>query len=81
MAFDEIVNIRKGRLLDRTHARHYGIFYDDLVAAMRAELPDTVRFIAGRVSGLEAGPERQRVSILGPRRRDGAASRFGHRHG
>lgn len=65
VAFDEIVNIRKGRLLDRTHARHYGIFYDDLVAAMRAELPDTVRFIAGRVSGLEAGPERQRVSILG----------------
>ncbi|MDX8536306.1 NAD(P)/FAD-dependent oxidoreductase [Mesorhizobium abyssinicae] len=65
VAFDEIVNIRKGRLLDRTHARHYGIFYDDLVNAMRAALPDNVRFIAGRVNALEAGAERQRVSILG----------------
>ncbi|UCI07137.1 FAD-dependent oxidoreductase [Mesorhizobium sp. B1-1-8] len=65
VAFDEIVNVRRGRVLDRTHARHYGIFYDDLVGAMRAELPSTVRFIAGRVSGVEAGAERQRVSILG----------------
>lgn len=63
-AFDEIVNIRRGRFLDRTHARHYGIFYDDLVAAMRAELPENVRFIAGRVNALETGADRQRVSIL-----------------
>ncbi|MET2832642.1 FAD-dependent oxidoreductase [Mesorhizobium shangrilense] len=65
VAFDEIVNIRNGRILDRTQARHYGIFYEDLVNAMRAELPETVRFIAGRVNGLEAGADRQRVSILG----------------
>ena len=65
VAFDEIVNIRRGRLLDRTHARHYGLFYDDLVGAMRAELPENVRFIAGRVNALEAGADRQRVSILG----------------
>ncbi|MBA1138838.1 FAD-dependent oxidoreductase [Mesorhizobium neociceri] len=64
VAFDDIVNIRRGRILDRTHARHYGIFYDDLVAAMRAELPENVRFISGRVNGLETGADRQRVSIL-----------------
>jgi 2-polyprenyl-6-methoxyphenol hydroxylase-like FAD-dependent oxidoreductase len=64
VAFDDIVNIRRGRVLDRTHARHYGIFYDDLVGAMRAELPENVRFISGRVNGLETGAERQRVSIL-----------------
>ncbi|MER9407497.1 FAD-dependent monooxygenase [Mesorhizobium caraganae] len=64
VAFDDIVNIRRGRVLDRTHARHYGIFYDDLVAAMRAELPENVRFIAGRVNALETGADRQRVSIL-----------------
>lgn len=63
--FDEIVNIRKGRLLDRTRARHYGIFYDDFVGTMRAALPNSVRFIAGRVGAVEAGPERQRVSIVG----------------
>lgn len=64
VVFDNIVNIRRGRILDRTHARHYGIFYDDLVAAMRAELPENVRFISGRVNGLETGEDRQRVSIL-----------------
>lgn len=63
--FDEIVNIRKGRMLDRTYARHYGIFYDDLVGAMRAELPETVRFLSGRVAAIEAGADRQRVSIAG----------------
>jgi 2-polyprenyl-6-methoxyphenol hydroxylase-like FAD-dependent oxidoreductase len=63
--FSEIVNARKGRLLDRTHAQHYGILYGDLVQAMRADLPETVRFVAGRVSKVEAGPDRQRVSVLG----------------
>ncbi len=63
--FDEIVNIRGGSVLDHTHALHYGIFYDDLVGTMRAELPESVRFIAGRVGALEAGPDRQRISIVG----------------
>jgi 2-polyprenyl-6-methoxyphenol hydroxylase-like FAD-dependent oxidoreductase len=65
VAFDEIVNARKGRLLDRTRSRHYGIFYRDLVQAMRAELPRNVRFVVGRVSGLKASAERQTVSVLG----------------
>ncbi len=63
--FSEIINLRKGRLLDRTRELHYGIFYDDLVGTMRAELPKTVQFIAGRVGALEANRDRQRVSIVG----------------
>ncbi|HVW57700.1 MAG TPA: NAD(P)/FAD-dependent oxidoreductase [Rhizobiaceae bacterium] len=65
VSFSDIVNARKGRILDRTHAQHYGILYDDLVRAVRTGLPGTVRFVAGRVSKVEAGPEYQRVSILG----------------
>jgi 2-polyprenyl-6-methoxyphenol hydroxylase-like FAD-dependent oxidoreductase len=63
--FDEIVNARRGRLLDRTRSRHYGIFYRDLVQAMRAELPKNVRFVVGRVNALKASAERQTVSVLG----------------
>lgn len=65
VAFDQVVNARRGRLLDRTRSRHYGIFYQDLVEAMRAELPASVRFVVGRVSGLKASAERQTVSVLG----------------
>jgi 2-polyprenyl-6-methoxyphenol hydroxylase-like FAD-dependent oxidoreductase len=65
IVFDEIVNARRGRLLDRTRSRHYGIFYRDLVQAMRAELPANVRFVVGRVNALKASAERQTVSVLG----------------
>jgi 2-polyprenyl-6-methoxyphenol hydroxylase-like FAD-dependent oxidoreductase len=61
--FQEIVNVRRGRVLDRTHAIHYGIFYEDLVRTMRAQLPETVHFIVGRVDDLCTGPDVQTVSI------------------
>lgn len=62
--FDEIVNARRGRILDRTRSRHYGFLYQDLVATMRAQLPGTVRFVVGRVEDLRTGVDRQTVSIL-----------------
>jgi 2-polyprenyl-6-methoxyphenol hydroxylase-like FAD-dependent oxidoreductase len=62
--FDEIVNARRGRILDRTRSRHYGFLYEDLVATMRAQLPASVRFIVGRVDDLRTGVDRQTVSIL-----------------
>ena len=63
-AFDEIVNARRGRILDRTRTRHYGFLYQDLVATMRAQMPGTVRFVVGRVEDLKTGVDRQTVSIL-----------------
>ncbi|MFK0160993.1 FAD-dependent oxidoreductase [Rhizobium sp. NPDC090279] len=63
--FDEIVNMHKGRVLDRTYGRHYGFFYNRLIAAMRAALPETVNFIVGQVSGLRTSATQQRISILG----------------
>jgi 2-polyprenyl-6-methoxyphenol hydroxylase-like FAD-dependent oxidoreductase len=62
--FDEIVNARRGRILDRTRTRHYGFLYEDLVATMRAQLPATVRFVVGRVDDLKTGVDRQTVSVL-----------------
>jgi 2-polyprenyl-6-methoxyphenol hydroxylase-like FAD-dependent oxidoreductase len=62
--FDEIINARRGRILDRTRSRHYGFLYEDLVATMRAQLPATVRFIVGRVDDLKTGIDRQMVSVL-----------------
>ena len=64
-AFDTVLNLRHGRLLDRTYSRHYGILYRDLIETVRAELPDNVRFVAGQVSGLRTGARRQRVAIHG----------------
>lgn len=63
--FDDIVNMHKGRMLDRTQDRHYGFFYNRLVTAMRAALPDTVKFVVGQVSGLRTSATQQRISILG----------------
>jgi 2-polyprenyl-6-methoxyphenol hydroxylase-like FAD-dependent oxidoreductase len=62
--FDEIVNARRGRVLDRTRSPHYGFLYENLVAAMRAQLPASVRFIVGRVDDMKTGIDRQTVSVL-----------------
>jgi len=62
--FDEIVNARRGRILDRTRSRHYSFLYEDLVATMRAQLPASVRFVVGRVDDLKTNVDRQTVSVL-----------------
>ena len=61
--FDEFVNVRNGRVVDRTRARYHGIFYGDLVNAMRAALPANVRFIAGRVTEVATSDELQQLTI------------------
>ena len=37
--FEEIVNVRSGRIVDRTHTTHYAALYQDLVTATRTALP------------------------------------------
>lgn len=65
IAFDETVNMRRGRLVDRTHTRHVGILYHDLVEAIRAEMPQGGRFVQGQVREVKAGVRRQRITIVG----------------
>lgn len=61
--FDRAVNIRHGRVVDQSAIRYQGIFYDDLVNAMRRALPASVRTVIGRVTDLSTGPEQQLVTV------------------
>jgi 2-polyprenyl-6-methoxyphenol hydroxylase-like FAD-dependent oxidoreductase len=64
-SFGEIVNARRGYILDRTHEPFFGFSYRNFVTAMRAELPAGVDFIVGRVSDLKTGAGRQTVVLHG----------------
>src|SRR5262245_22891085 len=61
--YDQVVNVRHGRQIDRTHGAQYGIMYDDLVGIVRAQIPLSVPFVVDRVVELQAGPERQRIVL------------------
>jgi 2-polyprenyl-6-methoxyphenol hydroxylase-like FAD-dependent oxidoreductase len=61
--FAEIVNARRGRILDRTRAPHFGFSYEAFIAAMRAALPESVDFIVGRVNDLKTSAARQTVIL------------------
>lgn len=61
--FGEILNVHRGRILDRTKSEHYSILYQDVVRVARDLIPPSVEFVVGRVAGIETGPERQRISL------------------
>ncbi len=61
--FDEILNIRKGRVIDRSRAPHFGILYEELVRTVRAQIPPQVSFVVGRVLDLKTGPEHQQIIL------------------
>jgi 2-polyprenyl-6-methoxyphenol hydroxylase-like FAD-dependent oxidoreductase len=61
--FDSITNARHGRLLDTSPVPHYGIMYHELVAAMRRQLPPSVRFVAGRVADLRTSSGQQTLTL------------------
>jgi 2-polyprenyl-6-methoxyphenol hydroxylase-like FAD-dependent oxidoreductase len=63
--FDEIANIRKGRILDHTRSPHRGILYADLVAAMRRQISPAVDFIVGRVTHLATSDDVQTITVAG----------------
>jgi 2-polyprenyl-6-methoxyphenol hydroxylase-like FAD-dependent oxidoreductase len=61
--FDRVLNVCGGRVIDRVHSRHFGILYEDLVKAVRAQFPASVELIVDRAVDLQAGPERQQVTL------------------
>jgi 2-polyprenyl-6-methoxyphenol hydroxylase-like FAD-dependent oxidoreductase len=63
--FDEILNIRNGRLVDRTRRTHYALPYHHLVAAVRGAIPPSVEFLVGRVERVETSPDWQRIVVAG----------------
>jgi 2-polyprenyl-6-methoxyphenol hydroxylase-like FAD-dependent oxidoreductase len=54
---------RFGYLLDKRPSQQYGIQYDALVNAIRAEIPDSVEAIFGKAISISASPERQKVVL------------------
>jgi 2-polyprenyl-6-methoxyphenol hydroxylase-like FAD-dependent oxidoreductase len=61
--FDEIVNLRHGRVVDHTRSPHFGLLYDRFVSAMRGQLPPSVDFIVGRVVDIRTSPDTQVVTV------------------
>jgi 2-polyprenyl-6-methoxyphenol hydroxylase-like FAD-dependent oxidoreductase len=54
---------RFGYLLDKRPSQQYGIMYDTLVNAIRAEIPGDVESIFGKAISISASPERQKVVL------------------
>jgi 2-polyprenyl-6-methoxyphenol hydroxylase-like FAD-dependent oxidoreductase len=54
---------RFGYLLDKRPSQQYGIMYDALINAIRAEIPDSIESIFGKVVAISTGPERQKLVL------------------
>jgi 2-polyprenyl-6-methoxyphenol hydroxylase-like FAD-dependent oxidoreductase len=54
---------RFGYLLDRRPSRQYGIMYDTLVNAIRAEIPGCVDKMFAKVTGVSTSAERQKLTL------------------
>lgn len=54
---------QEGRIWNCLPIEEYGVFYHDLVNALRQRLPDSVRFVAARVEKLTTSSARQSVSL------------------
>lgn len=54
---------RFGTVLDKRPGDQYGILYDGLVNAVRAELPPCAEFVQAKAVSLSTGPDRQHVTL------------------
>jgi 2-polyprenyl-6-methoxyphenol hydroxylase-like FAD-dependent oxidoreductase len=54
---------RFGTLLDKRPSQQYGIMYDALVNAIRAEIPADTESLFSKVISISAGPERQKLVL------------------
>ena len=62
--FEQVINARRGRVIDRTNTPHYGIFYQDFVNVVRAQLPSLATFMVGQAIDIRADTERPQVTCL-----------------
>jgi 2-polyprenyl-6-methoxyphenol hydroxylase-like FAD-dependent oxidoreductase len=54
---------RLGYLLDKRPSQQYGIMYDALVNAIRAEIPTDIESVFSKVISISASPERQELML------------------
>lgn len=62
---ESVVEARGERLLATIATGEYGMYYQDLVNALRKGFPSSVSFRVARVSDVELGPDVQRVTLAG----------------
>jgi 2-polyprenyl-6-methoxyphenol hydroxylase-like FAD-dependent oxidoreductase len=58
-----ILNARAGRVVDEPGSTEYGALYADMIGALRAQLPASVGFIAGRAADIATSDDMQRVTL------------------
>lgn len=63
-----VVEGRWSRLIKRVPSREYAVHYPDFVDAVRAAMPDTVRNVTGRITGMTTGAEVQTLTLADGRR-------------
>ena len=61
----DVVRARGGRMLPALSLEQYGIFYQDMVNGVRAQLPSSVTWKPDRVMDISPGPEVSRVTLMG----------------
>ena len=70
---------RFGYLLDKRPSRQFGIMYDALINAIRAEIPQAAELVYAKVTAISTSAERQKLTLVERRDDLGAAGRAGQR--
>lgn len=60
----EVVRARGGRRLQPLRLEQYGIFYQDMVNGVRAQLPESVTWIRDRVRDVSLGSDVSRLTLM-----------------
>ena len=61
--FRDILNVRAGRIIDRSDDPHYALRYEEVVRLVRAELPASVEIVFDRVVGVTTSAAGQQVTL------------------
>jgi 2-polyprenyl-6-methoxyphenol hydroxylase-like FAD-dependent oxidoreductase len=62
-AIREVWRAQDGRIIRHVHTEQYGIFYHDMVNALRGIIPSNVNFIVGRVQDVQTSDDLQTVTL------------------
>ena len=61
--FDHFANVRRGRVIDHARTLHYSLRYEEMVRAIRADLPENVERLVDSVIDISTGAELQRITL------------------
>ena len=62
-SFRDIVNVRAGRIIDRSDDRHYALRYEEIVRLVRTALPPSVEVVFDRVVGVRTSAASQQITL------------------